>query len=71
MAESGTAIKKLVIPEPILVIRPAPSATLKYQTDSTAFSQPDGVIVDSPQRRTGVMIREEFEGTGIPVSFIR
>ena len=70
MPYQGTAIRTLVVHEPMLVIRPA-SATLKYQTDNTAFSQPEGVIVDSPVRKNGVMVREEFESTAVPVSFIR
>lgn len=71
MAERGTAIKTLVVHEPTLVIRPAPSVTLKYQTNTTAFSQPEGIIVNSPVRRTGVIVREELESTAVPVSFIR
>ncbi len=69
MAERGTAIRTLVVHEPMLVIRPA-SAILKYQTDNTAFSQPEGVIVNSPVRRTGVIVREECESTAVPMSVI-
>jgi hypothetical protein len=70
MKEQGTAVNVLVVNEPVLVIRPL-AATLKYQTDTTASSQPEGVIVNSPSRLNGVMIREEAQSTGIPVSFIR
>ena len=71
MADTETALRKLVATELVLVIHPDPPATLKYQTDTTAFSQPEGIVFTSPQRRTGVMVREEIEGTGVPVSFIR
>ena len=71
MAGLPTAIRTLVIHEPMLVISAVPFATLKYQTDNTASSTPEGVLVNSPVRRTGVMVREEFESTAIPVSFIR
>lgn len=67
--EKETALRKLVVNEPVLVIRP--TASLRYQSDVTASSQPEGVIVQSPVRRTGVMVREEIESTSIPVSFIR
>ena len=72
MTELGTAIRSLVIHEPMLVIRTGPLAMLKYQTNTTAFSCPEGVLLDSPMPRTGVMVREEVEsGTAIPISFIR
>ena len=71
MTEQSTAIRSLVPSEPMIVIPAAPIATLKYQdSSSTAFSQPEGVIVDSPVRRTGVIVREEFESTSVPVSVI-
>jgi hypothetical protein len=69
MAEQSTAVRTLMVHEPMLVIRPN-SATLKYQTDNAAFSQPEGVIVSSPVDRTGVIVREEFESTAVPESFI-
>jgi hypothetical protein len=70
MSDTETAVRKLVEQEPVLIIRPA-VASLKYQTDTTASSQPEGVIVQSPLRRTGVVIRETFESTSVPLSFIR
>lgn len=60
--EKGTAVGTLVHRESMIVIRPV-TAVLKYQTDNTSFSQPEGVIVNSPLLRTGVIVREEPEST--------
>jgi hypothetical protein len=70
MPNTETALVKTVIPEPVLVIRP-PFATLKFQCDCTASSQPEGVVFNSPLRPVGVVVRQEFKGTGIPTSVIR
>lgn len=71
MPNTETALVKTVVPEPVLVIRPTPSATLKFQSDCTASSQPEGVVFNSPLRPSGVVVREAFEGTGLPTSVIR
>jgi hypothetical protein len=68
--ETGTAVRSLVIHEPMIIIRPAPSATLDYQTDLTAYSYPEGVLVNSPTRVAGVAIRNEAESTSVPLSII-
>jgi hypothetical protein len=64
-------MKTLLVREPMLVLRAAPVATLRRQNDNTASSVPEDVIVTSPIRRTGVLVREEFESTAVPVFFIR
>ena len=64
MKEQGTAINALVGNERVFVIRPL-AATLKYQTDYTASSRPEGMIVNSPLYLNGVMIREEAQSTSV------
>jgi hypothetical protein len=71
MKDQGTAVQKLMSHEPALVIRPM-SVVLRVQNDNTASSQPEGVLVDSPLHRSGVIVREETASTSIdaPVSVI-
>jgi hypothetical protein len=69
MKELGTAIQKLMFHEPALVIRPT-CAVLKYQTDNAAYSQPEGVAVDSPVHLTGVAVREEYTSTALDAGVI-
>ncbi len=67
---SATAERPLVQREPVLVFHAAPTAVLKYQVNSTAFSQPEGVSVSTPTRLGGVIVREESETTAVPVTLI-
>jgi hypothetical protein len=67
--EHGTAIQKLMLSEPAVVIRPA-VAVLRYQSDGagssgTGSSLPEGVTVQSPVHSTGVMVREECKSTAL------
>jgi hypothetical protein len=71
MADTETALVKTVVPEPVLVIRPTPSASLKYQTDTTAVAQPEGVILHSPLPPSGTVVRETFESTSVASLIIR
>lgn len=68
MSEQGTGTRALIA-QPVIIIRPV-TAVLKYQTNNTAFSQPEGVIVTTPVQPDGVVVREESESTSVPISFI-
>ena len=55
---------------PTLIIRETPRAILTYQTESTGFAVPEGVLVVSPVCLKGTPIRVESSTTGIDVKFI-
>jgi hypothetical protein len=66
MREQGTVTRTA---QPVIVIRPV-TAVLKYQTNNTASSQPEGMIVTTPVQPNGVFVREECDTTSVPISFI-
>jgi hypothetical protein len=66
MSEQGTVTR---IAQPVIVIRPV-TAVLKYQTSTTACSQPEGMLVTTPVQPDGVFVREECENTAVPISLI-
>jgi len=68
MNNPGTVTRALIA-QPVVIIRPV-TAVLKYQTDNTAFSQPEGVIMTTPVQPSGVVVREECETTAVSISFI-
>lgn len=67
--DSETA-KPLMPHEPFIVIRMVPGAVLKYQSDKTASSAPEGVTINALLLSGGVAVREELRTTGINTSFI-
>ena len=68
--EPSTAVRSLLIHEPAIVVRPSPFVVFACQSDTTAAAYPEGIIVSSPARIGGVAVRQEEEGTSIPLPFI-
>ena len=60
---SKTAIH-LMPQEPFIIYRAVPSAVLKYQTDKTSSTKPEGIIINSQTPPIGVAIRDEPQSTG-------